>query len=360
MKKTAALVLGLLLCLAALTAAGGSGGDPLISRSYLEGAFSQSLEDAVNSRLDAADAEVRSGLDRASPALPGEDAGPVWEYTLKEGDILSGVTGMSLTLLGGEARLDLSGGAVVDVTAGTEVLAGGTLEVNHRYIVAENTVADITVSSPAAVLSCAGGGSLTLSLSPDYFAMASALRTLGLFRGTGSGFGGGFDLHLSPTRGEGLVMFLRILGEEDAALACTGTHPFTDVPGWLDRYVAWAYEKGYANGVSPDRFGCQQKLSAVEYEEFLLRALGYSVAGVDDYTTSLERALNRGVLTGGEYAMLRSQTFLRAHVAYISYYALDAACGDGQTLAQRLTAAGVMTAEQLTAARSTVDSLRVA
>ena len=50
MKKSqtlASLCLALAVCLAAAAAAGGEAGDPLISLSYLEGAFSQSLEAAA-------------------------------------------------------------------------------------------------------------------------------------------------------------------------------------------------------------------------------------------------------------------------------------------------------------------------
>ena len=90
-------------------------------------------------------------------------------------------------------------------------------------------------------------------------------------------------------------MFLRLLGEEEQALAWTGSHPFTDVPRWLDRYVAWAYAKGYSNGVAADRFGARQSMSAVEYTAFLLRALGYGAAGEDDYAASLERAAECGL-----------------------------------------------------------------
>lgn len=351
MKKTIALLLGLLVCLAALTAAGG--GDPLISKSYLEGEFAQSLETAVNSRLDVSDGTIRAGADQP-PVLPA--ASGVQELMLKEGDSFYGPVGTSVTLLGGEVRA--SGGVLVDVTEGVEIPGGQLLKVNHRYIAAEN--GDFTVSSPTAVLTQEGGGTLTPSQTPDYFAISRALRALNLFRGTGTGFGEGFDLHLAPTRGEGLVMFLRILGEESQALACTDAHPFTDVPVWLDRYVAWAYARGYANGIAPDQFGCEQTISSVEFEEFLLRALGYSTAGVDDYATSLERGLTCGALTAGEYAMLRNQTFLRAQVAYISYYTLDVPISGGsQTLAQRLMAAGVMTEAQLSDARAQVSSLRL-
>ena len=347
MKRIAALLLGVLL-LATLTA---GAGDPLISRSYLEGDFLQGLVSAVEPRLDASDREIRS-----SHGLPASGGPGARELMLKEGDILSGPVGTSVVPLGGEVRT--SGGPVVDVTEGTALSGGQLLRTGHRYIAAQAT--DFTITSPAAVLLCEGGGSLTQSLSPDYYAIARALRSVNLFRGSGSGFGEGFDLHQAPTRGEGLVMFLRILGEEEQALACTETHPFTDVPDWLDRYVAWAYARGYANGVSATRFGSAAPISAVEYEEFLLRAMGYSVAGVDNYATSLERALTRELLTKGEYVMLRDGNFLRAHVAYVSYYALEAPLQGGeQTLAQRLTAAGVMTEAQLASARETVLSQRM-
>lgn len=358
MKKATALLLGLLLCLTVLTAAGGTGGDPLISLSYLTGEFAQSLEDAAGVRLEASDAAIRKAAAGQAPGLSPEAAG-LQEHTLKEGDILSGSTGMTVIPLGGSIYLDASGGAVVDATAGTEVFSGLLLP-DHRYIVAENTAASFTAASPAAVISYEGGGVLTRSLSPDYYSAACALREAGLFRGSGSGIGEGFDLYLAPTRGESLVMFLRLLGEEADALAFAGTHPFTDVPGWLSPYVAWAWQRGYTSGVAADRFGSGQPVTAVEYEEFLLRALGYSTAGVDDYTTSLERALGFGALTPGEYSMLREAVFLRAHAVYVSYYSLDMPLNGGaETLAQHLIAAGRMTEDQLEAARAQINFSRI-
>ena len=361
MTKPIALALGLLLCLTALTAAG-NGEDPLISLSYLTGDFSATLDAAISAKLDASDEAIRAGWSQTPPSDGSAEAPGISglvERTLKEGDVLSGSTGLSLTPLGGDVRLDAAG-AVVDVTEGAEVSSGQLLRQNHRYIVAEDAAVSFVVASPAAVVSYEGGGTLALSLAPDYYAMSCALRERNLFQGSGSGIGEGFDLYKAPSRGEGLVMFLRILGEEEQALASGGGHPFTDVPGWLDPYVSWAYQRGYANGIAAGKFGCTQPISAIEYEEFLLRALGYSTVGVDDYSTSLERALACGALTAGEYEVLRSGGFLRAHVAYISYYALDMPVnGSENTLAQRLTAAEVMTEEQLVQARSQVNSSRI-
>ncbi len=74
MKKTAALLLGLLLCLTAMTAAGDS--DPLISQSYLEGGFLQSLEEAVGLRLDASDEAIRAGAGQKPPLRKGRGTAP--------------------------------------------------------------------------------------------------------------------------------------------------------------------------------------------------------------------------------------------------------------------------------------------
>lgn len=346
MKKlftAAALFLALSLCLPAALASGGEAADPLISLSYLEESFLPALEEAVSARLDAAEAS--------------RDARSFGNTTLKEGDVLSGSTGMTITPLSGEVRL--SGGTAVDVTEGREVEAGLLLQ-GHRYIVAEDAAAVFTVGSPAAAVVWEGEAGFTPSDKPDYYAIAKALRELELFRGTGSGIGDGFDLHLAPTRGEGLVMFLRVLGEEADALAYNGGHPFTDVPEWLSPYVAWAYRQGYSNGVSAESFDPDRPIDPPEYMELMLRALGYSAAGTDDYTTSLERALDCGALTAGEFVLFKEAPFCRAHAAYLSYYSLNTAVsGSGRTLAQHLAAGGLFTEAQLAAARAQVETLRL-
>ena len=97
-----------------------------------------------------------------------------------------------------------------------------------------------------------------------------------------------------------------------------------------------------------------------KWNRVLALLLAAGIMAGPDYATSLERGLTCGALTGGEYAMLRGEEFLRAHVAYISYYTLDVpVSGSRQTLAQRLTDGGHMTAEQLADARALVSSLRI-
>ena len=154
-------------------------------------------------------------------------------------------------------------------------------------------------------------------------------------------------------------MFIRLLGEESDAVACTYTHPFADVPAWLDRYAAWAWEKGYTNGAAPGRFAPHAPISAPEYVEFLLRAMGYSRAGVDNYTTSLDRAVDCGALREGERALLEAAPFRRAHAAYLSYYSLEVPLEGGETLAQHLEEQGLFTREALAGAGALINSPRL-
>lgn len=354
----------LLLGTAAMLGAGGS--DPLISLSFLQGQFTSELDAERDRKLDQADASVRETVDKRIEAMKFADGAPGQGYVpspteaqLKKGDVLSGTTGLMVTHLGGTVRLDLSYGAVVDVTVGKEIPSGTELIPMHRYLVAEETAASFTVTSPTAVLNDQGNCDIARSQEQDYWSVARALRELTLFRGSDTGFGEGFDLHMAPTRAQGIIMFIRLMGEESEAMACTYSHPFTDVPKWMDHYVAWAYEKGYTNGVSPTKFGSTQTVSAEEYMEFLLRALGYSTAGVDDYLTSPDRALSLGILTEGEYHMLKDEPFLRAQAAYVSYYALDALSADGVTLAQKLMDKGIFTFQRLDAARNVIRSSRI-
>ena len=372
MKKaflSATALLALLLCLSVAVATGGSAGDPLLSLSYLQDTFLPLAETAVDERLNTADETLRgtlqNQLDTVIPSVSssvGQNfSSATQETTLNEGDVLSASSGLSAMPIAGEITLHITTGTVIDVSTGTEVPSGTVLSPYHRYIVAENSTATFTAGAPTAILSYQGKYSVSRSpFLPDYHGIALALRSLSLFRGTGSGIGESFDLHLAPTRAEALVMFIRILGEEDDALACNFTHPFTDVPDWLDRYAAWAYARGYANGVGNNMFGSQQKITIIEFQEFLLRAMGYSIAGVDDYLTSLERALDCGALTDVEYILLKDCDFRRAHVAYLCYYSLDTVLsGRSVTLGQHLQQEGVFHYAQFEQAKTFVNSTRL-
>lgn len=281
---------------------------------------------------------------------------------MKRGDLLTGETGTSVLLLAGSGRVSYGGGAVVDVTTGTVLPSGGALAVNHRYLVAEDTSAVFEITSQTAVADYQGTCSFMTSDAVDYNAMAAALKSLHLFRGSLTGYGEGFDLELAPTRLQALIMFIRVLGEEEQALSWTGEQPFTDLErgSQAEQYVGYAYEHGYTNGYTATQFKPGGQVTAGQYTEFVLRALGYSSAANTDLSDVMQRAESAGVLTAGETAALQTQKFLRADLVYISYYALEARLSDRQeTLAEVLMEKDVFSRRDWMDARDLVTGNRL-
>ena len=363
MKKKVFFSLAVLLALSAglvyAGAAGGTASDPLASLSYLNGAFSSTVEAQVEQKLDASDAALlESGV---SGDLSGSVTAVWTETRLKAADTLTASTGTSVMVLAGRVQVSFSSGAVVDATAGTTVSSGAVLTANHRYLVAEDTSALFTVTSKTAVVDYQGAYFFTYSNETDYNAIATALKAMHLFQGSLTGYGSGYDLEAAPTRLQALIMFIRVLGEEQAALSWSGTTPFTDIaPGTqAAQYVGYAYEKGYTNGFTATTFRPAQTISANQYLEFMLRALGYSSTATTDLTDALDRAVTAGVITSGERQMLQSGTFLRADLVYVSYYALDAVLsGSNQTLRESLLIKGVYTTSESAAAQAMVTGSR--
>ena len=366
---------GALLCASVALAVGGSAEDPLISKSYIDGEYTtQTLakaEERITQSHDALYQEAAAGLKTVYDTYAARVGGGTGTYhsaftdlRVKEGDQIQVSTGSGFLLLAGSADLSCTGNKTIDLSSGWEK-GTGALETGRRYLVSEDTVATLTVTSPTAVLSLEGYHTLTESSSTDYNALAGALRTLGLFQGSGTGYGSGYDLEAAPTRIQGLILFLRLIGEEEAALASTAACPFTDVPDWCRPYVAYAYAQGYTKGMDEKGgiFGTNDTLTAGQYVTFLLRALGYRDSGeAPDFTwdTALERAVELGVLTPGEEAMLTSETFLRAQVVYLSYFALDAPCQDGSgTLLERLVSGGILDGAVASVVRSGVEVSRL-
>lgn len=356
------------LCLLLLTGAvgaaisGGSASDPLVSLSYLTGKFTSQVDTNVDSKLDSSDQAL---LDSVSGKLQvsSVSSASTWTDTrLKAADVLTGTTGTNVVLLAGAVKVTFSSGAVVDVTTGTTVTSGSVLTAQHRYLVAEDTSAAFTVTSKTAVVDYQGPYSFTYSQAVDYNAIAAALKQLNLFRGSYTGYGQGYDLEAAPTRIQALIMFIRVLGEETDALSGTGATPFTDVAKGsnTEKYVAYAYRKGYTNGYSKTLFKPNQTITVNQYMEFMLRALGYSSTATSDLSDTLVRAMDSDVINAPELAMLKSGPFLRAELVYVSYYALDATVsGSGLTLQKKLLNKGVFTSADVTSAAALISSSRL-
>lgn len=376
MKKTIVLLLtaAVLVSGAAAYATGALTGESLISKSYLTGTYVPDVEKQVSQRVQERTEQVYqsalTALNQAHSAYlaqagssggsggtagTGTYASALADLRFKKGDVITLSTGSGGMLLAGSGSVSYAGGAVVDVTAGETVPSGSALAPRHRYLAGENTTASLTITSDTAVLSLEGYYSLAASGSVDYNALADALFEMGLFQGSGTTYGSGYDLENPTTRIMGVVMFLRLIGEEQAALSSTAVNPFVDTPAWCDRYVAYAFEKGYTNGVGESPSGAlyfapDRQISAEEYVTLILRALGYTDSGAaPDFTwdTAVSRAVSWGLLSSGEQAMLSQSQFLRAQVVYLSYFALNAPMKGGGVLLDRTVSSGGLNRSQL-------------
>ena len=171
---------------------------------------------------------------------------------------------------------------------------------------------------------------------------AQLLYDLGLFRGTGIKADGTpeFELNRAATRAEAVTMLVRMLGEEDLALAAMAPTPFLDVPDWALPYVGYAYRQGLTNGVDATHFGSASSVTAAQYLTFLLRAMGYQ-DGTDFVWSSAWTLTDRLGITAGEYGA--NSRFLRGDVAVVSANALTADRKTGnQNLLEYLVAGGVI------------------
>ncbi len=344
----------------------GSASDPLISQSYAEGTYrtsiAQQAADVAAVALDASQDSLDQSLTAVQDAYS-DDAlrqklveqvaaalqGDLLPAQMENGAVLQMEFGAEFCLTSGSANV-LSG-ELLDLTVGQAAAAGTVLTRNHLYLAPEGG-ASVSMTSPVQVRI---SGTYTVSdgtvdsYTPQYTAYADALSDLGLFSGGSTGY----ELERASTRAEGLVMLLRLLGEQAQAAAYTGSHPFIDVPAWAEPYVAYAYAQGYTSGISATEYGSQNTLTMQDYMTFLLRALGYNdSAGDFSWRTAAETAVSYGILTELHREQIAERgVFYRDDIVYTSYQTLFLPCKDTDTLlCDRLIDQGVFTRDQLEAA----------
>lgn len=171
---------------------------------------------------------------------------------------------------------------------------------------------------------------------------AHRLLNLGLLQGVGTHPDGGinFEIGRIPSRTEVLVMLIRLLGKENEAMSNDWRHPFTDVPGWADKFVGYAYQQGLTKGVSPTSFGTGAA-SVQMYLTFVLRALGYSDGPDGDFTWEAPERFAQGV--GILPESVHMEDFRRADMVLISEAALYARLKDSDiTLLDKLIEEGAV------------------
>ena len=168
---------------------------------------------------------------------------------------------------------------------------------------------------------------------------ANTLYELGLFQGKGTTANGRpvYALNDTPTRTEAVTMLVRLLGREQEAKAGKWDLPFTDVPEWARPYVGYAYANGLTKGISADRFGSGQAVTANQYLTFILRALGYSSETDFAWNTAADYGAGLGLKIADR------KSFTRGQVAAVSAAALgQKQKGDSRTLAALLAENGAI------------------
>lgn len=383
---SAMLVITILAGVAAYSA--GDATDPVLSLSYITDTFvpqvveeaQSAAEDAVADKLaQAFDPVVEEIDDRIGDAVLPEVlsdelvaaaqlalAEDGWyrttvqnvRLTLSAGQRIRFRSGAEFTVVSGGAVLDGSRAAeFVQMTSGGGAYVGLSAAQNSTYLLADDRIAGLYTANGCDVI-VRGYFQIIPAYKVKHTDTADLLAAMDLFRGTGNGY----SLERQATRLEAIIMFLRLIGEEEAALAYTGSHPFTDVPYWADgvadKYIAYAYSKGYTNGVSATRSGASDPVTAEQYMTFVLRALGYSSETDFDWTDALSAAVGFGVLTAAERDSFLRRGFYRDGVAYVSWRALFAQMPQhGMILLDKLVADGVITAEQAEQAAAAKPSL---
>ena len=336
-------------------AAGGTSDDPVISLSYLQQKFTPQLEadvqqatydglgtvygDQLRAAVDSY-AAVRLTAQKQQSAVLQKAEGVL---LLKQGDVLTAAPGCKVTVKNGSLIADTS--YLVDVTGGSVVTKYAALTPGHLYMMGDTSTGELKVQTATCEVTVNGSYSLSPSDSVDYGSRVRALEQMGLFLGTNTGF----QLEATADRAQGLVMFLRLLGLEDEALAYTGSCPFTDVKDhWAERYVAYGYSQGLTGGTSPTTFSPNSKITCQQYATFLLRALGYTENEDFTYANAVNDLTDQGILTAAEARGLSSGDFARYKMAYLSFAGLFGVDQEqGGLLMNDLVDSGAVTRQQL-------------
>ena len=172
---------------------------------------------------------------------------------------------------------------------------------------------------------------------------ADKLSDFGLLKGTNTGY----DLDKTVTRAQAAVMLVRLLGAEETAQQANENHPFTDLPYWASKEIAYLYSLGIAKGIGANTFGSDDICNAKMYTTFMLRALGYSDKSGDfTYDDCLKFGAEKTLFSASLIDTFADDefTFLREYLVVLSYNALYTTMkGQKVTLYEKLVNDGIIT-----------------
>ncbi len=172
---------------------------------------------------------------------------------------------------------------------------------------------------------------------------AENLKELGVFSGTDNGF----ELDREPTRLEGVIMLIRMLGYTDSDInkMKSSDCPFTDVPDWAKKYVVLAYKEKLTSGIGGNKFGSDMKLTMRDYSTFMLKALNvpsdkYNWNNADVTISSFTTILpNESYVKTGYNKNTHTGKFTRGDLALFSHKVLESAYGGTNNNGENMTLA---------------------
>jgi hypothetical protein len=270
-------VLALLACGAAALSAG----DSLVTLSYLKNTFLpnavQQGETAANAKLQETYDSAKATLDQLQKEYTGTDTGATEALynnafqggNWSDGDVLTLPTGSGVMLLNGSATVTHNG-AFIDVTAGSEVVSGGQLTANHRYLVGEDTTAKVTVLSGAAQLAVQAGYTVTTSgktATPFYDVCATDWYYTPVgYVYQNQLFSGMDEHHFSPSAAMNRAMLMTVLyrmagAPSDQLQAANVSFDDVAASAWYAPYVKWGAAQGITAGTSAVTFSPEQQVT---------------------------------------------------------------------------------------------------
>ncbi len=379
--KIAAVAVVLLIAFAgfATFATGGTAADPLVTLSYLVDTWWEDITEDIDEQVDTTEQQVLENADADLAVLDTDTTARLdqvladavtarvaervaergvsgvqsqgTEISLVKGEQVVGVPGAGVILKSGEGVIaGPAGSVVVNITTGSTRDPGFKIATGIYYMIVANDGSGIEITSDTATAIVLDGGRVPGRYAPQYTAYAEALRSLGLFLGSDKGF----ELERAPTRHESVIMLIRLLGEEAAALSYDGPTKFVDLlPGWEDgtRYIKYAEYMGYSYGVTENTFGQTREIDIHSMLTLILRSLGYDDINDDDFawgSTDLTLAVQIGLLTQADYDEIIESGFRRDHIVLLSYNALSTKMKNSENLlSDRLIAQGVITEDGL-------------
>lgn len=322
-----------------------SGGDSLVSLSYLKNTFLPSAQTQLD---QAATKPLQDAYDQALAKLEGSQGGGLYSETLNsrtftQGDAISLPTGSGFLSVAGSAQVTHNG-VVVDVTSGTEIASGARLTAGHRYLVGESTTAQVTVTSGVMYLGLQGSYTFADSTADHlpfvdvaswdwYQNSVKFVYETGLFSGmSGDTFGPGVTMDRAML----VTVLYRLAGSpQDEMDSATAT--FYDVPAdsWYAPYVSWGASQGVTAGMGEGLFAPGQSVTRqqvlVMLRSFAASQLGLELSGQADLAQyadwnqvadwareSVSWAVANGLITPSAEGTLRpADTASRAEVAGI-------------------------------------------